>query len=348
MKKYICALLLTTTFSAVSLSQNQDDFYPRADSTWYFRQITGLYIGDAGLNGRSDALDGFFRVSAYGTTYNPEVMDTSGLFLTAPAQSFPSIEISKQYWFHPDKPLVRVLIRVHNTIMEGEPVLLTVYNNYGSDQLTQLYRTSENTMEVSDTTRWMVSHDSDTIGGDPILTYVQRGIGSLDCTTQVQDSGAVVSGDLYTHYSFNVPSGQDRYILLFCEMHTTPSAAATDAAVYNSNATLAASGYLAGIPESAYGAIVNWDLASVLGFTEPAAISFNAFPNPTTGSFTVQLETAQPATLNLRSLTGQLLETQELEETSSANFTIAQPQGIYLLEVRTADGRSSVIKIVKE
>ncbi len=348
MKKYSYILLLTAFTSTISFGQNL--FYPNSDSTWSFRAVRGVNIEDAELNGRGDAMDGFFDVRVAGSGYNPVGMDTSGMFFTAPAQAYTGFEVSKQYWFHPAKPLVRTLIRVHNTILDTVSLTLDVDNNYGSDSQTQVYRTSNNSMTIDGNTRWAVTHDSDTVNGDPILTYVQRGPGTIDCDLFLgSNNGApLVNGYLELGYSFQVPPGEDRYVLLFSEMNDTPSSAASDAAVYNTKEALVNSGYLTGIPQSAWGFIVNWNLGDVLQVSESVNNSFKAYPNPTTGAFTVELGTTQPATLNLRSLTGQLLETQVLEQTSSANFTIEQPQGIYLLEVRTADGQASVVKIVKE
>lgn len=73
------------------------------------------------------------------------------------------------------------------------------------------------------------------------------------------------------------------------------------------------------------------------------------FPNPTTGAFTITLaqDVQGPITVNIMSIDGQLISTEQLTITNSIqNFDLgAQPKGVYLLEVQSASGRS-ISKIV--
>jgi hypothetical protein len=98
-------------------------------------------------------------------------------------------------------------------------------------------------------------------------------------------------------------------------------------------------------------------VSASLGVNKPA-ISLTsevlAYPNPTKGQFTVQLNgtTSSKANIVVTNMVGQIITQKEVKLTDGKQtmaFNISnQAEGIYLLKVVTPDGVDSTLKIVLE
>ena len=72
------------------------------------------------------------------------------------------------------------------------------------------------------------------------------------------------------------------------------------------------------------------------------------FPNPSQGKFSVDLgKLRQNMTLNIRSVTGQLISTRYIEEADHLELEIDSPAGIYFLEIHTPGSPTFFHKVLK-
>ncbi|NQY10685.1 MAG: T9SS type A sorting domain-containing protein [Flavobacteriales bacterium] len=73
------------------------------------------------------------------------------------------------------------------------------------------------------------------------------------------------------------------------------------------------------------------------------------YPNPTNGSFSIEFKNSQEnITVNLLSLSGQLIKTKKFQNNSLINLDIDEPKGLYLLEITNSNGYKTIFKLVKE
>lgn len=76
---------------------------------------------------------------------------------------------------------------------------------------------------------------------------------------------------------------------------------------------------------------------------------FIVYPNPTRGSITVEMrDSYSPFRTKLRTLKGQIINTEELEHSGKILLDIEGDYGFYFLEIITPKDEKSVIKILKE
>jgi len=78
-------------------------------------------------------------------------------------------------------------------------------------------------------------------------------------------------------------------------------------------------------------------------------LSLNFYPNPTSGKVTVDLgKTYKVINVTVRNTLGQVVLTKTYKTTNQLSFEIDGAKGLYFVEIRTDEGKSSVFKIVKE
>jgi Secretion system C-terminal sorting domain/SprB repeat len=75
------------------------------------------------------------------------------------------------------------------------------------------------------------------------------------------------------------------------------------------------------------------------------ANSFNVYPNPSNGTFTLQLNTTQAATVFIYDAIGQLVSTEKLQPNLTQQISIEE-SGMYFISVVTADGQHSSQRVV--
>jgi len=73
------------------------------------------------------------------------------------------------------------------------------------------------------------------------------------------------------------------------------------------------------------------------------------FPNPTTGKFKVDLGTVyNEVILNIRTITGQLVQTRSLNNVRSFETELKESAGIYVVELNGSTGLTVIYRMVKE
>lgn len=77
--------------------------------------------------------------------------------------------------------------------------------------------------------------------------------------------------------------------------------------------------------------------------------SISLYPNPATDRFTINLGTIQQEVLvEVRNVTGQVVDAKTFTNTSGADMSIDGPKGIYIIKVVNNENRAAFIKLVKE
>jgi hypothetical protein len=78
------------------------------------------------------------------------------------------------------------------------------------------------------------------------------------------------------------------------------------------------------------------------------SFSFNAFPNPNNGSFTIELPTeAGGASVEVFSKTGSLVYSKNFNNSNEAiTMNINQTQGVYIVKVTLQNGKTSIGKLI--
>ena len=86
----------------------------------------------------------------------------------------------------------------------------------------------------------------------------------------------------------------------------------------------------------------------VVGINEYDLSNLLLYPNPTTGSITIDLgEIKQGIQATLTNSLGQVISKEQFE-TDIININIDSPSGIYFLKIETVDGETKTVKIIKE
>lgn len=76
--------------------------------------------------------------------------------------------------------------------------------------------------------------------------------------------------------------------------------------------------------------------------------SFHLFPNPNNGTFTIDLKEFQTQVeVTITSITGQIIQTETFTNVETINLSVKLPAETYFLTVKTEDGETETIKMVK-
>lgn len=89
--------------------------------------------------------------------------------------------------------------------------------------------------------------------------------------------------------------------------------------------------------------------ASQVGISKPTLLnSFQVYPNPSHGEFTVSVPAAKNYSLEITDLTGRVLKKEVIRDSNRAKLNLkGQAQGVYLLKI-TSEGASAVHKLIVE
>ena len=77
--------------------------------------------------------------------------------------------------------------------------------------------------------------------------------------------------------------------------------------------------------------------------------SLNFYPNPNQGKFTIDLgQSYQDVSVIVSSLLGQILTNKHFGTKQQLFIDLAGPEGFYLIEIHTGEGKSATLKVLKE
>jgi hypothetical protein len=153
---------------------------------------------------------------------------------------------------------LRSLIRFTNTRASARVLHVYFDSDLGSDGAGGIRASSSGDLQVTTVDRWFITSDDAATPGDPVITMVSHGRGSI---ASPGDSPVYAAGGMdcmLTHWRVRVPAHAVRYLLTFVEMNPTNESAVDVSGKWNDrnlNATL-----LDGIGATARARVVNWDL----------------------------------------------------------------------------------------
>jgi hypothetical protein len=158
-----------------------------------------------------------------------------------------------QYYFVPDRAVVRGLYTLTNTTDNPIFTSMLVLGDYGSDNATTVQWTSgpvDDDQNVEDSDLWVVTNDSGVVGDEgtltPTATIATQGIGASVTPKTVITVGSAAPGgsgatDKFGYrYDVTVPANEQISIMLFNEMTTTITDARAGAADLESLAAMPA------------------------------------------------------------------------------------------------------------
>lgn len=210
----------------------------------------------------------------------------SGQTLSAGPSPLNGLNVMVQYAALAGSPTLRVLIGVQNPTTSPLTRTVSLVSNLGSDTTTVVTATSSGDTVFTTADRWVITADSATAPGDPVVTHVLAGPGTpavppaavsqtvFGCIAPPFTQGVLAS------YSLTVPPGATRYLLFFAQLAATASAAATAAAAFDTTPA-PGSDLVSGLDTAVLRNVVNWDY-SALGPPDTPTTS-TPVPTPTSG-----------------------------------------------------------------
>jgi FG-GAP-like repeat/FG-GAP repeat len=226
----------------------------------------GLGITDATKAGGAltDAYDGAFVFRINGTVFQDPTgtVDLTGTTLNSNVRTISGIDVQVQYFFVPSAPVVRALLTLKNTGGTAQTASVVWENDLGSDGATTRNATSDGDTTLELTDRWLVTDGQAT---DPTLTWVFSGPGQIAAHPSqfIRVPGELQAGSvdkLSTKYDLLIAAGGTRRLMFFGELSDNVASAITAAPTFDSNATVRAGGFLAGLTAQQLGQIANWNL----------------------------------------------------------------------------------------
>jgi hypothetical protein len=229
---------------------------------------------------RNDAFDGALTWHVYGGT-PPGGADSSGGYFKAgsvvsvtsntvvgPNKTLAGLTVHSELFFSKSKDVVRSILYLQNPSGSDIPVTVDNDNNLGSDSNTSLQATSSGDTTFDPTDNWFVSCQATNLGvstacnltADPILTYAFQQAGALSRASSAGRPFANGNDLPNFRYSLTVPAGQTRAVMVFVQLSDTPAHAQTEAALFNTPASLDGTDYLTGLTAQVQSEIVNWNL----------------------------------------------------------------------------------------
>ena len=77
--------------------------------------------------------------------------------------------------------------------------------------------------------------------------------------------------------------------------------------------------------------------------------ALRVYPNPTTGKLIIELgQTFTGVILSIRNLRGQLINKQNFETAKQLDIEIEGPSAYYLIGIKTSEGKTALLKVLKE
>lgn len=275
----LCALLWGSRAAADPVVLPQDVIVADGRITWEEVDSStsdGFIIDDASFNNLSDAYDDAFALTVNGTRIDVSTSadrsevnfgtlyatTITGMDTNAPD----GLDITIEYAFY-DRLIdgtggVRVRYIISNPGAMDVAVNALVVTNLGSDSDTQIEFTSSGDDMLTTDDRWAITSDMAPFDNDPLVVMAFHGPGAPAVTPM---ANTLMSDDYETTYSFTVPAGQTRTIMMFSFIALNFEDAVQAAINLDTNESVTASGLICDLSADALGQIANWDALTAGG-----------------------------------------------------------------------------------
>jgi hypothetical protein len=262
----------------------------------------GLAVFDAALlaPAKVDAFDHGLSLWINDNIFVPAAgtITRSGQTLTAGPSPLNGLNVTVQYAALAGSPTLRMLARLQNTNPLALTATVSLVSNLGSDATTVVTATSSGDPVFTPDDRWVITADSVTAPGDPVVTHVLAGPGAPSVRpTAVSQTVFGCLAPPFTqgvraNYTVTVPAGATRYLLFYAQLGATPSGAAAAAATFNTTPPLG-SDLVSELDAAVLRNVVNWDFSALGPPDTPAT------PTPTPTLTPLPTRTPTPAGLVL-------------------------------------------------
>jgi hypothetical protein len=265
--------------------------------------ITDAYFTSAapGTGAGTDFYDGGMSLAVGNTLFvNPvSTVDLTGTTMTTNTVTdiIPGVNAQIQYYFDPDRFVVRGLYTMTNTTTSAISTSALVFGNMGSDSSTTVQATSSGDLVVGTDDNWIVTDDQTTVsstsdGSDPTNTLASHGTGAPVVPTWAMTLGSPTPpnsamDDYGMRYAVTIPAGGTVSVLVFQEMTNTVPLAIAHADDFASLAAANTAGLLTGLSSTQLSQIVNYgpdaDLDGVLDSADNCPAVANPSQTDTSG-----------------------------------------------------------------
>jgi len=229
-------------------------------------------IADVNASGFAEAFDDVLHLAVNGVLFvNPDAtVDLTGDTITSGTQTLADVDTEIQYYFHPDRPVVRAMYSFKNTSTAEISIKALIAGALSSDLTTTIQATStaDSTPVPDDTLDlWRVSNDQTNLGTDsstdPAITLTRFGTGASVIPVSVLtlgdnslDTGA--ADNFGERYDITIAAGETARILVFAEISKTIDEATSCAVDFSSLDAAAKADMLTGLLIEEVNEVVNY------------------------------------------------------------------------------------------
>jgi hypothetical protein len=233
-----------------------------ADSNTFSMDDAEFWTGGppgTGTN-RQDAFNTALQFIVDGTEFvdSNSVIDKEDEEVTAGPESVEGLRTWVTYTALPEKPIIRVLLKVRNNGSTAKNRTIVYDNNLGSGPTSDVRDTSSGDDNQGSGDRWLVSSDNGTTPGDAVLTWSLFGPGPVrekvdDVVCQPGDSALDSEA---VDYEIRVPADSVRYLLMFVRLSSTNGQGSNAAADFDQEKSF----LFKGLNQAVRDRVLNWNL----------------------------------------------------------------------------------------
>jgi hypothetical protein len=238
-------------------------------------------IADVSASGFAEAFDNVLHLAVNGVLFvNPDAsVDLTGDTVSSGTRTLANVvDTGIQYYFHPDRPVVRAMYSFKNTSTSEISIKALIAGALSSDLSTTIQATSTaDSTPVPDDSKdlWRVSNDQTNIGTDsstdPAITLTRFGSGAsvipVSVLTLGDDSVNTNTGgpdNFGERYDISIAAGETARILVFAEISKTIDEATSCAVDFASLDAAAKADMLTGLLVEEVNEVVNYgDLGDI-------------------------------------------------------------------------------------
>ena len=225
----------------------------------------GWAVSDAERAGDSDYYDDFHGIAVDGTLFTSpgttaeRIINDDGVFLRSNSASMSGLNVSMEYFFSMQSPVIRAMAHFENASGSAITVNVRYGGDLGSDSSTTHEASASGDTVLDADDAWIVTSEGGTNEFNGLVLFGPEG-GSSTPTSLVVDGDNVL-----VDYVLTVDAGQTASLMWFGYLATSTSDAVSFmGSNFSSNSALASSGFLAGLTQAQMNRVANYSGATVV------------------------------------------------------------------------------------
>lgn len=252
-------------------------------------------IADVNASGFAEAFDNVLHLAVNGVLFvNPDAsVDLTGDTITSSTQTLADVDTEIQYYFHPDRPVVRAMYSFKNTSTSEISIKALIAGALSSDLTTTIQATSTaDSTPVPDDSQdlWRVSNDQTNLGTDsstdPAITLTRFGTGASVIPVSVLTLGdgsfnnTGGPDNFGERYDITILAGETARILVFAEISKTITDATSCAVDFASLDAAAKADMLTGLLIEEVNEVVNYGALGDIAAPDTTCLKVITPPDP--------------------------------------------------------------------